>query len=318
MAVTFTLGAILGVLSAFAFAEELGGAGAPSSVSGELEATWASPNHLVIDFDGTPQAVTTGQDAFVFDLQAIPGDAVFRTLTISNTGTADGALDLLVLDATMGQPGGAVNQVLADESNIVWRFQGGSAGQVPFAAAMNQVELITMPDTTQHSSHLLDTVALPAGSSVDLDLGWALPINATSGNRDGAASVTLSFDVLLKLYDIQVTPTPSPTLSPTTPSLPGTDQPEEEERLSERTPSPTVPTTPGPTGGAGLSDPPSQSHLPAESTAVSGTTLPFTGSGSIGLAVGSIAFLAMGFIILAWRRRRDEEQANGQTAPRRS
>ncbi|MCL1898041.1 MAG: hypothetical protein FWG16_04395 [Micrococcales bacterium] len=96
IALTLTLGVVLGLLSAVTFAKDKGAT--PSSGVGEIETSWQG-SHFVLDFDGTPHQVITGLDTFTYDSVAVPGDAVFRTLKVSNVGTADGLLDLAVLDA---------------------------------------------------------------------------------------------------------------------------------------------------------------------------------------------------------------------------
>jgi len=283
------IGVVLGLMSAGAWAGEASVMGAgtppPSGGAGELETAWSS-NHFALDISGVPEEIITGQDSFIFDMMAVPGTTVYRVMTVSNVGTADGVLEAAVLDPTVDQPDGAVNHELADYSNIFWSFDSGPSGKVGFATAKDQAEEFVMSGGSTHFRYPMDEVALPAGSSVYLTMGWELPMDAELGNRMGAPSVSLSFDVDLLLRP----PTADDPfiIDPTKP-----------------------PVRPGPIVGPTVRPPSSETAPPGGSVVAPDAgqgTLPFTGTHSMGLAFGSVACLLAGLLILAARRRRRQEE----------
>lgn len=295
-ALTITLGVVLGLLSFAAFAEESssGGTGPalPQGGAGSLDITWAS-NHFALDFKGVPGEVVTGQDSFIFDLVAVPGTAVHRTMKISNVGTADGVLETAVLDATVLSPAGAVNQELAKLSNIYWSFGGGPTSQVGFGAVVNDAAVIATAGGTTHGRYLLDKVDLPAGTSVLMTLGWELPPDAPLGNRQDNDSVSLSFDVDFLLRPPTNPPNPSrPTSEPPEPTLDPTVQPRPSDSAD----------------GGNNADVWGDKGTGSGGYGYGQGRLPFTGANPYGLAFSSAFCLLAGLLILAARRRRREEE----------
>ncbi|MCL2803704.1 MAG: hypothetical protein FWD29_07115 [Micrococcales bacterium] len=277
IALAFAAAALLGLLSAAAFADELGGGAKPQSTGvGKIEASWSS-GHVYMDLDGTEHEIVTAQDSFLFDMTAAPGDHVYRTSTIKNTGTADGVLEVAVLDPEINTASGAPRHDFEDGSNIFWYVDGGPVSRAQFSALRNSTEAVVTTGSATSQKAAVHEVDLAAGQSIDLTLGWEMPASETIGNPAAADSVTLGFDVLLTLR-----PAGGPQPPPPSPIQP-------------------TPTTPD-------NSPPATGHADGYQP---GGWLPFTGvNAAVSLAVAAVICLLLGWILVAARRRRrrnDEE-----------
>jgi hypothetical protein len=294
-ALLVTTSVVGGLLAAASWAGEDTASKSPPTTTGGMVTDWDA-NHVYMDYSGNAKQVAATDERFVFDLTAVPGDSVYRTLTITNAGPEDGALSIYLMDPTLTTSDPAQSAELHQISNMYWQLGTDPVSRVKFATAMNHTTPFVASDHATHQRYPLSSLDIPQNQSVDLTLGWEFPLEETLGNSHGG-TVTLTFGVYLDLRSAGGSTPPAPTTpAPTTPTSPTT---------------PTPPTRSAPPSSASASATASPSPSGGGSggnTATSFGELPFTGFDVTALVLMASVSGLLGLILIAWRRRREESE----------
>ncbi len=164
----------------------------PSSV---IVAEWDGPA-VHLDWRGAEYA--RAETTFIGDRTAVPGDRVERTLNIVNAGPGAGVA-AVTLDLAEVIPEGAANPRLADDVTLFWDI-GGVTGSDTFAA-LNTSDRVSVAE-----------LAVPAGETVAVSVGFAMDAAVEGSRAEGADSTVLSFDVGVNLTG-ETSPPEPPTLA---------------------------------------------------------------------------------------------------------
>lgn len=151
---------------------------------GRIIARWGGPT-VHVDWTGAPYK--TVQASFIGNRVATPGDDVHRTLHVGNAGPSR-AVMAISLDLSQFVPAVARNPDLADDIEIYWEA-AGVRGRESFATLLRR----------NNGSPVIAEVQVARGATTAVTAGFRMPVETTTGRRDGRASTVLSFDVLVRM-----------------------------------------------------------------------------------------------------------------------
>ncbi|WP_125098571.1 hypothetical protein [Leucobacter chromiireducens] len=160
----------------------------PASV---VTAQWDGP---AVHLDWTGAEYARAETTFIGDRTASPGDRVERTLNVVNAGPGAGVASV-TLDLAEVIPPGAANPRLAEDVTLFWNI-GGVTGSDTFAA-LHSADRVSVAE-----------LAVPAGETVPVTVGFAMDAAVEGSRADGADSTILSFDVGVNLTGETTPPEP--------------------------------------------------------------------------------------------------------------
>ena len=193
-------GAVL--VPALALATALVG-GAPAVASptatapAAVDTQWRTPT-VSLAWDGS--VVMTADESFVGVPVTVPGDRAVRSMRVRNDGPTAGTLRAWVQQVELAPA--ALEDAFYDDLRLDWATASG-AGAASFRdlAAAQRTQVAQVP--------------LAAGESTVIEVGYAFPLAATSGNRAEVGAREASFVVHLEIGGDLPGPTPERAPGPT-------------------------------------------------------------------------------------------------------
>ncbi|MBC9955033.1 hypothetical protein ICM05_10355 [Leucobacter sp. cx-42] len=154
-----------------------------------IQAEWDGP---AVHLDWTGAEYARAETTFIGTRTASPGDAVRRTLLITNAGPGDGVA-AVTLDVTELIPEGATNTHFSDDVQLFWSIDG-VVGEENF----------TVLKTGDRQT--VAEVAVTQGATIPVMFGFSMDEDAAAPQLAGGPSVDLSFDVGVNLTGNTDTP----------------------------------------------------------------------------------------------------------------
>ncbi|SFJ80656.1 hypothetical protein [Cellulomonas sp. KH9] len=173
-----------------------------------LDTRWQTPT-VSLAWDGS--TVVTADESFVGVPVTVPGDRAVRTLRVRNDGATAGTLRAWVQQVEIAPA--AVDDPFYDDLRLDWSTASGTgAASFRDLAAARRTRVAQVP--------------LAVGESTVIEVGYAFPLAATSGNRAAVGARQASFVVHLEIggdlpgstpgADPDPGPVPGPGTGPTT------------------------------------------------------------------------------------------------------
>jgi len=144
---------------------------------------WAGPT-LSLAWDGSTRA--TAEHSFVGTPVAVPGDRARRALTVRNDGPSGGTLRAWVEQVDLHEAPAARGDGFYDDLRLDWAT----------ASASEAASLRALADAGQT---LIARTHLAQGESTRIEVGYELPLAATSGNRSVVGAREASFVVRVQI-----------------------------------------------------------------------------------------------------------------------
>lgn len=189
---------MLGSVAALAGASAAAGAGTMAAFSDEATSgpNAVSTGTLDLELDGADGTVQ-----FLSETEVAPGDSGQATVTLSNTGSLTGYVDVTVASLTSYENGLVGNENAADSSGgdpgpgngelqdyleVHAELQGGPALWTGYDVAANRL--------TPGTEYDLD-YELPGGATVDFVFDWQLPESAGNDAQSDGLEFALTFSL---------------------------------------------------------------------------------------------------------------------------
>jgi hypothetical protein len=258
-----------------------------------LSAHWDGPT---VSLDWRGQTYATASGSFVGTPVSVPGDESARTLKVRNDGPCAATLTVEVTDAVTAVPQGSVNREAEDLISLRWDVNGTIGGKV-------------FSDIVQEQPKTLARVPVARGESVPVTVGYVFPYEATTGQKRGRPSTTLSFGVRLVLQGDQCSQLdehrPVASNSPESPAASESAGPSRDSipQGTATRQAPTPSRLAGRDTGRGTGKGGGEENVGGDAGAMA-----HTGARVAAVATpAAIALVACGVLLLTWRRRRDAD-----------
>lgn len=246
--------------------------GLPAVSSAAVDVAWDAPT-LSLAWDGSTRA--SAESSFIGIPVTVPGDRAWRAVSVRNDGPTGGTLRAWVTQVELLGPLPGTDDGFYDDLRLDWTTVSQTDG-----ASFRALEVAG--DTLIAQTHLAQ------GAATRVEVGYELPLAATTGNRAVVGEREASFVVHFQITgDTMPAPTSSPTPAPTAPVSPSPAPPAGTEAR---------PTSAAAVGAAGAGTPP----------------LALTGLDALRAALLAVVAIGVGSILLgAARRRRDVQNPGG-------
>jgi hypothetical protein len=178
------------------------------ATSGGIDHSWEEDS-FSLDWSNNPRRVARADTEFLGSLTAVPGDYIYRTLNVRNSGPSAATLSLYFRDWQLAAPRNAATNWLVEESRLVWSV-GEDIGKVDFATASASEE------------HLATQIKLEQGEQVAIRVGWEYPYESTKAVSSYGDTQQLSFGIRLLLSEVPDSGVPTtPDVKPAPKPKPG-------------------------------------------------------------------------------------------------
>ncbi|MBF0686470.1 MAG: hypothetical protein IR158_01720 [Cellulomonas sp.] len=171
---------------------------APAVPAAAVDVAWDGPT-LSLAWDGSTQA--SAELSFVGLPVAVPGDRARRAVTVRNDGPTGGTLRAWVTQVDLLEADPGAGDGFYDDLRLDWTTVSQSDG-ASFRA------LDVAGDTLIAQAHL------PRGASTRVEVGYGLPLAATSGNGAAVGERAASFVVRFQISGDTAPPGPTSTPAP--------------------------------------------------------------------------------------------------------
>lgn len=242
-------------------------------------ASAAQDDVIGLSWDGEGFAAET-TESFLGVPVTVPGDSTERTLTVRNDGPTSGTLTATIENVELLEPASGFEDSFYDDVTVEWADDGG--------AALAQLDA--------DGETRIGEFDLDVGETATITVGYAFPVEATSGNTSEVGDRSASFNVVFALGGDELG---DPPLPPAEPPVTPTDADDTSDAPAE-TPEEAEPPSPLPVDDASTDGTPSaaQAESGADGLAETG------GSPAAWLALAGAVLIPLGVLLRVRRRGR--------------